>query len=145
MFHASSSAVAGDRAKSHASRVAPAPDRPSRPGWWRALWFRRDSRIADIRHLMLEQSAAVADPDRRSALCAQIAAATTPQTLWSLRQDLMQALVAVHGEMLARQRLTNISFMFAGLLDCPRHAVADDMPPPGDWPASASPQLRTDH
>lgn len=38
------------------------------------------------------------------------------QALWYLRGDLMAALAAMHGEVLARQKVLEISQMFQGLL-----------------------------
>ncbi|KQP14199.1 hypothetical protein ASF43_15340 [Pseudorhodoferax sp. Leaf267] len=101
---------------------------------------------------MLGQLAAVTDECLRSTLASRIAAADDPEALWSLRQDLMAALVEVHGEMLARRRLTDITFMFAGLLDRQRHALATAGDPrdAADWPVPRGMvrnvvQLRTDH
>lgn len=127
----------------------------ARQSWWRALWFRRDARLLEIRDAMLGQLAPVVDEDERAALANRISAAQNPQALWSLRQDLMRALTPIHGEMLARRRLTDITFMFAGLLDGQRPAISsvDDTPVSVDWPATAAARhgvhnsslLRTDH
>ena len=100
----------------------------ARPGnWWRGLWPRRNAKIDDIRRLMLAQLDVVPDPELRLALAEQIARATCLQSLWRLRSEVMAALVEVHGELLARQRMTDISFMFAGLLE--RDHRAEDPAP----------------
>lgn len=90
--------------------------------WWRALWSRRDGRVSEIRRLMQAQVAALPDAARHAALATQIAEADDPDALWSLRHALTHALVEVHGELIARRRMTDITFMFAGLLDRERHA-----------------------
>lgn len=127
----------------------------ARQSWWRSLWFRRDCRFTEIRNLMLGQLSTLADDDTRSSLQARIYEARHPEALWSLRHDLMAAMVAVHGEMLARRRLTDITFMFAGLLDRQRHAAhgAAEAEQSIDWTAGAASrtlvgeasQLRTGH
>lgn len=122
-----------------------------RPSWWRSLWFRQESKIADIRGLMLAQLTADQNDTRRAALAARIATAEHAEALWSLRQDWMQALTEVHGDMLARRRLTDISFMFAGLLHRQGHADSDadtdGLGAAGSWqtaPAQGE-HLRTGH
>lgn len=139
-------------------RLSPEPSTTrlqARQSWWRSLWFRRDGRFEEIRQLMLDQLTAVDDEGMRSALEDRISAAEHPEALWSLRQQLMQAMVHVHGEMLARRRLTDITFMFAGLLDRQRHAatIAGSPDDTTGWPAGNAThsmvrtvtQLRTDH
>lgn len=86
------------------------------PHWWQALWQRREGRVHEIRRLMAAQLAAVAHEPTRAALASKIGAAQHPQELWVLREELHAVLVPAHGELLARQRMTDISFMFAGLL-----------------------------
>jgi hypothetical protein len=123
VFLASSSGAASRDAEiTRPLESAPAPVQ-GRASWWRSIWFRRELKVAEIRRLMLRQLVAVPDEHRRGELQAKICNADHPETLWSLRQDLLQVLVDVHGEMLARRRLTDISFMFAGLLDRERHVA----------------------
>lgn len=96
------------------------PLTPMTPRWWQSLWSRRDGRLHGIRQFMLTQLAAVEDGAVRIRLAEQIEAATYPQALWALRDPLRMALVEAHGELLARQRMTDVSFMFAGLLQLER-------------------------
>lgn len=145
MSHASSSTTATGDGQSRPPYASSDAQLQFRPSWWRSLWFRHDSKIADIRGLMLAQLTAGQD----DALAARIAAAGHAEALWSLRQDWMQALLETHGEMLARRRLTDISFMFAGLLNRQWHADTSATGPQveGGWQTARGPldQLRTDH
>lgn len=116
--------------------------------WWRSLWPRRQGRLADIRALMLLQlntsAAAEATPD----LLHRIALAEHPEALWALRQEWMEALATSQGLMLARQRLSDVSFMFAGLLDREQHArncLESMQPAPARGLVRHADQLRTDH
>lgn len=108
--------------------------------WWRALWSRRDGRVSDIRRLMQAQVAALPDAHRHAALATQIRESDDPQVLWALRDALTLALVDTHGELIARRRMTDITFMFAGLLDRERHARPGLADPhhDGDWSASST-------
>ena len=99
---------------------------PMTPRWWHTLWSRRDGRLHGIRQFMLAQLTAVEDGAVRMQLAQHIGAATCPQTLWALREPLRLALVQTHGELLARQRITDVSFMFAGLL---QHEREGSRPP----------------
>lgn len=122
MSHVSFSAASG----SHVNLRASGSERMSRAGapdpWWRALWSRRDGRLGEIRRLMHAQVDLLEDAPRHAALAAQIRSSTDPEALWALRDALTQALVEAHGEAIARRRMTDITFMFAGLLDRKRHA-----------------------
>ncbi|MFT3718093.1 hypothetical protein [Pseudorhodoferax sp.] len=91
-------------------------------GWWRQLWSRREGRLDDIRRRMLAQLDAVPDAAQHAPLAGRIQSARHAEDLWALRQDWMQALADVQGLLLARQRLSEVSFMFAGLLDREQHA-----------------------
>lgn len=149
MSHVSSSATAAGDVEIRPPFASSAAQHQLRPSWWRSLWFRHESKVADIRSLMLAQLMAGKDDGARSALAARIVAAEHAEALWSLRQDWMQALVEVHGDMLARRRLTDISFMFAGLLNRQWHAdaCATGLDAEGDWHTAPTPgdRLRTDH
>ena len=46
------------------------------------------------------------------------------ESLWYLRQDLMAALSEVHGEVVARQRVTPLNALFKGLLPAALTSVA---------------------
>lgn len=149
MSHMSSSANAAGDVEISPPFASSAVQAQYRPSWWRSLWFRQESKVADIRALMLAQLMADQDDARRAALAARIATAEHAEALWSLRQDWMQALTAVHGDMLARRRLTDISFMFAGLLHRQWHADADagGLGAAGSWQTAPAPgeHLRTGH
>lgn len=149
MSHVSSSATAAGDVEIRPPFASSAAQHQLRPSWWRSLWFRHDSKVAGIRGLMLAQLMAGTDDGARSALASRIAAAEHAEALWSLRQEWMQALVDIHGEMLARRRLTDVSFMFAGLLNRQWHAdtCATSLDLEGGWQTTPAPrdQLRTDH
>jgi hypothetical protein len=137
--HVSFSAATG----SHVNLGASGGERMSRAGqphpWWRALWSRRDGRVGEIRRLMQAQVEVLADAPRHAALAAQIRDADDPEALWSLRDALTQALIEAHGEAIARRRMTDITFMFAGLLDRKRHVRAAFTGPgyEADWSANS--------
>lgn len=103
--------------------------------WWQSLMAPRSSKVEEIRKFMLAQLTAVNDCEQRAALAEQIIAAPQTQDLWSLRGDLTAALVQAHGELLARRRMTDITFMFAGLLECERRN--NDAPDSG-WDTAPS-------
>lgn len=149
MSHVSSSATAAGDVEIRRPFASLAAQHQLRPSWWRSLWFRHDSKVAGIRGLMLTQLMAGKDDGAHSALAARIVAAEQAEALWSLRQEWMQALVEIHGEMLARRRLTDISFMFAGLLNRQSHADTSAASPDLEdgWQATPVPrdQLRTEH
>ncbi|RCW74260.1 hypothetical protein DES41_102582 [Pseudorhodoferax soli] len=96
--------------------------RAVRQGWLRWLWSRRDGRLEDIRRLMLAQLATVAHAEQRANLAVRIKSAAGPEALWALRGDWMAALADHEGLLLARQRMSDVSFMFSGLLDREEHA-----------------------
>lgn len=120
-----------------------------RKGWWRQLWSRREGRLDQIRRHMLSQLTAVPDAELRAGLAVRIKSASDAEPLWALRHDWVEALAAAQGPLLARQRLSEVSFMFAGLLDRQHHASTclEALQPPG--PARglvrSAEQLRTDH
>jgi hypothetical protein len=88
----------------------------------RWLWSRREVRLDEIRSLMLVQLQGVADAQERAGLAVRIKSAADPEALWVLRSDWMHAIAQTQGLMLARQRMSDVSFMFAGLLDREEHA-----------------------
>lgn len=96
--------------------------RGGRQSWLRWLWSRREVRLDEIRSLMLVQLQGVADAQERAGLAVRIKSAADPEALWVLRSDWMQAIAQTQGLMLARQRMSDVSFMFAGLLDREEHA-----------------------
>lgn len=68
-----------------------------------------------IREAMLEL--AEQEPGARSAtLTRRIRYATDLQALWFMRGELMGVLAQAHGEMMARQKVDEVSEMFEGLL-----------------------------
>lgn len=93
-----------------------------RQGWLRWLWSRREGRLESIRQLMLAQLATVADAQHRAGLAIKIKSAVDSEALWALRGEWMQALTEAQGTLLARQRMSDVSFMFAGMLDRAQHA-----------------------
>lgn len=92
--------------------------------WLRRLWFRPQGRLDEIRQRMLAQLGAVADAQQRAGLAVRIKSAADSEALWALRRDWMQMLAETQGELLARQRMSEVSFMFAGMLDREQHARA---------------------
>lgn len=120
-----------------------------RKGWWRQLWSRREGRLDEIRRHMLAQLGTVPDADLRSGLAVRIKSASDAEVLWALRSDWMAALAGSQGPLLARQRLSEVSFMFAGLLDRERHArtclEALQQPTSVRGLVRNATQLRTDH
>ncbi len=102
-------------------RVEPS-QRGGRHGWWRWLWSRREVRLQEIRSLMLAQLQVVDDAQERARLAARIRSAADPEALWVLRGDWMNAIARAQGQLLARQRMSDVSFMFAGMLDREEHA-----------------------
>ncbi|KQP48645.1 hypothetical protein [Pseudorhodoferax sp. Leaf274] len=71
---------------------------------------------------MLAQLGGVADAQMWADLAVKIKSAAGPEALWALRSEWMQALAPTQGLLLARQRMSDVSFMFAGLLDREEHA-----------------------
>lgn len=126
MSHVSFSAPTGSHVKLGDHARAPMSGLGAPQQWWRSLWSRRESKVAEIRRLMHVQVEGLPDLARRAALEAQIAAAERPETLWALRDALTQMLVEVHGATLAQRRMTDITFMFAGLLHRERSAGAGE-------------------
>lgn len=109
--------------------------------WWRVRWLRRTGRLDEIRDRMLAQLGAAPD----AALADGIRAAGNAEALWALRHAWMQALQAPLGELLARQRMSEVSFMFAGLLDREKHARTSLEAPAARGLVRTPAQLRTDH
>ena len=99
------------------SHQPPALAARSQRTWWQSLLAPRHGKVEEIRRFMLAQLTAVHDGAQRADLAGQITTAPHPQDLWLLRNALTSALVQVHGELLARRRMTDITFMFAGLLE----------------------------
>jgi hypothetical protein len=80
--------------------------------------------MANIQKSMLEELSHVATlPLHEEALARQIVQAPDAETLWDLRRPLSEAIGSVCGDLVARQKMTEISFMFAGLL---RRRDSDD-------------------
>lgn len=123
-------------------------DRAGRQGWLRWFWSRREGRLEEIRRLMLAQLGTVADAEQRASLAVRIKSAGDSEALWALRGEWMQALSQTQGALLARQRLSDVSFMFAGLLDREQHArtgmeMLQDEAPRGLVRSAA--HMRADH
>ena len=102
---------------------------PGMRRWLKGLLTGRGTaraRIADIQQSMLEELTQVATlPLHEDKLARQIVQARDAETLWQLRHALADAICAVHGELVAHQKMTEISFMFAGLL---RRRAPSDTP-----------------
>ncbi len=98
---------------------------------------------------MLMQLTSVEDSGFRAQLASQIRAASDPQDLWALRDPLRVVLLEAHGELLARQRMTDVSFMFAGLLQERDGTRRDARPTLPGWSdataARASAAMHTEH
>lgn len=123
-------------------------ERAGRQGWLRWLWSRREGRLENIRRLMLAQLGSVANADRRAGLAVKIKSAGDSETLWALRGEWMQALAETQGLLLARQRLSDVSFMFAGMLDREQHARTGLEVLQADAPRGlvrSAAQMRADH
>jgi hypothetical protein len=108
--------------------------KPRAFGWLQALLSGTSSvrtRLANIQQAMLLELGQVASlPLHEDALARQIVQASDAETLWELRRELSAAIAGVCGGMVAHQKMTEISFMFAGLL---RRRSADDHDhPPGE-------------
>lgn len=74
-------------------------------------------RIANIQKSMLVELGQVAAlPLHEDTLARQIVQAEDAESLWALRLALAEAIGSVRGDVVARQKMTEISFMFAGLL-----------------------------
>lgn len=57
------------------------------------------------------------DPgDRAAGLARRIRYATDLQALWFMRGEIMQLLSRIHGEMAAREKIDELSFLFADIL-----------------------------
>lgn len=113
--------------------IAPSPSAaplPARRGWLRALLPRmaapRGHRLGGIQKSMLNELAQVASTPVHETLARQIVETDDAEILWSLRHALAEAIGDVHGDVVARQKMTEISFMFAGLLK--RRAVHQEEP-----------------
>lgn len=71
--------------------------------------------IDDIRQAMLESMGEPAS-EAYPVVQLRITYANDLQDLWYLRGDVMAAIAAVHGEAIARHKLSHISELFRGLL-----------------------------
>ncbi len=143
MSHVSFSAATDTRVNLGHPAGAPTYGPGAPHQWWRALWSRREWKVAEIRQLMLAQVQALPRLPRQSVLAAQILAAEQPEALWALRDALTHVLVEAHGEALARRRMTDITFMFAGLLHRERPAgTGDTHNSEGAMPWSPNPAAR---
>jgi hypothetical protein len=74
-----------------------------------------DSGLEDIRESMLDLLGDIG-PQRYPQITRRIRYAGDIQGLWYLRGDLMGALAAMHGEVVARERVQAITDLFQGLL-----------------------------
>jgi hypothetical protein len=74
-----------------------------------------ESGLEDIRESMLAVLGE-AGPTNYPQITRRIRYANDIQALWYLRGDLMGALAAMHGEMVARQKIASITAQFQGLL-----------------------------
>jgi hypothetical protein len=74
-----------------------------------------DSGLEDIRESMLDLLGDLG-PQRYPRITRRIRYAGDIQGLWYLRGDLMGALAAMHGEVVARERVQAITELFQGLL-----------------------------
>jgi hypothetical protein len=97
---------------------------------WHARWLRwptfgRPARVEAIRRSMLLQLSLVEPGGACEALAARIRAADDVDALWALRSEWMQVLSDAQGLLVARQRLSDLSFMFSGLLQRAEQARAD--------------------
>jgi len=110
--------------------VEPKPT-PAARSWLQALlpgFISARSRVASIQKSMLDELGQVATlPLHEEALARQIVQAEDAESLWELRHALADAICSVRGDAVARQKMTEISFMFAGLLRR-RSAGSDDLP-----------------
>jgi hypothetical protein len=76
---------------------------------------RAEMALEDIREAMLD-GLGVTGAVAASRLELRVTHANDLQDLWYLRGDIMAAIASVHGEVMARQKLNQISSMFRGLL-----------------------------
>lgn len=72
-------------------------------------------RTEKIRNLMLEDMGDFGEKNY-GQIVHRIRYAQDPQTLWYARSDVMNVLSAMHGETVARQKVTQINGLFRGLL-----------------------------
>lgn len=130
-------------------RALDAQEATDRRGWWRQLWSRREVRLEGIRQCMLAHLGGVADGEVRADLAVRIKSASDVEALWVLRHAWTEVLSNAQGEVLARQRLSDVSFMFAGLLDRDRYLDTSlDLLHQGGQARGlvrTATQLRTDH
>lgn len=75
----------------------------------------RQNRTEEIRKLMLAEIGHFGDANFLK-VARRVRYATDAQGLWYARGDVMEALAAVHGETIAREKLQRISDRFKGLL-----------------------------
>ncbi len=90
---------------------------------------RIETALEDIREAMLNELD-VPNKVQTSKLELRVTYANTLQDLWYLRGDIMAAIAVIDGEVLASQKLRQISSMFNGLLpgslaSRPRRFLAD--------------------
>lgn len=74
-----------------------------------------DNRIETIRELMLDEIGQSGEKEFPRVV-RRIRYAVNAQGLWYLRSELMAILAGIHGETVARQKITAISSRFKGLL-----------------------------
>lgn len=114
-------------------------------GRWLPRWLRRHDPLEDIRKRMLGQLQAAGERGEREALAERILRAGSAEALWALRHPWMQALQGTLGDLLARQRMSEVSFMFAGLLDREKHARSSFEQPAARGLVRTAEQIRSDH
>lgn len=90
----------------------------------------RANRLAGIQKSMLIELRQVTSSLQHDELAREITQADQPEQLWKLRGALSSAIGAMHGELVARQKMTEISFMFSGLLRRPSSDHSDGMDEP---------------
>ncbi len=102
--------------------------KPASRSWLQALlpaFGSARGRVADIQKSMLaELSQVAAQPLHEETLARMIMQAQDAETLWALRHALAQAICSARDEVVAQQKMTEISFMFAGLLRRRHHSHA---------------------
>lgn len=75
----------------------------------------REDRTEEIRQWMLDELADAGEFDL-SLLARRVRYALDAQALWYTRGDVMAALAAMHGEAVAREKISQITQKFRGLL-----------------------------
>ena len=89
-------------------------------GWLQALLpgvASNRMRLANIQRAMVAELSQVATlPLHEEPLARQVIQATDVETLWELRRALSDQIAGACGDVVAHQKMTEISFMFAGML-----------------------------